>query len=301
MCTRSNTCFLGPVLVHMLNGISIGSAVSAQLTAESPYTLVTLQWAALFPQNCPFAWRDLGPHLLIVPWAHHVNMPNGISIGSAVFAQITTVSLYFTMGCPASSKLSLPIARMWTPWRRWFPGPTQVLNLTASRSVQPFLQGSLVRQTDRQTEHVTPCVTIGRIYVVLKLTIDKLREESRRWRFHFLSKPGNEVASIIPSPRIFHSLTAFKRAYNVYSRYLLLLNFNANTVNAYANLSTCTTCAVLLACDRSARIAAYCVTLRRKQRNVRSERTLSPTTATELRRTATCVLTSASSDSVQAK
>jgi len=34
-----------------------------------------------------------------------------------------------------------------------------------SRSVQPFLQGSLVWQTDWPTDHATRSVTIGRIYV----------------------------------------------------------------------------------------------------------------------------------------
>jgi len=44
--------FLGRRQVHIPNGISIGSAVFAHLTAESHYTL---QWAAAFPvQNCPF-------------------------------------------------------------------------------------------------------------------------------------------------------------------------------------------------------------------------------------------------------
>jgi len=40
------------------NGISIGSAVFAQMTAACPYTL---QWGAPSPpQNCPFPWgRDL--------------------------------------------------------------------------------------------------------------------------------------------------------------------------------------------------------------------------------------------------
>jgi len=37
--------------------VSIGSA---QLTTERPYTL---QWAALYPQNCPFPWGFLDPHL----------------------------------------------------------------------------------------------------------------------------------------------------------------------------------------------------------------------------------------------
>jgi len=34
---RLNLCFLRPIRVHNPNGNSIGSAVSAQLTAESPY------------------------------------------------------------------------------------------------------------------------------------------------------------------------------------------------------------------------------------------------------------------------
>ena len=46
MCTSSNVCFFGPTEVHIPNGISIGSAVLAQLTAERPYAL---QLAAPFP------------------------------------------------------------------------------------------------------------------------------------------------------------------------------------------------------------------------------------------------------------
>jgi len=49
-------------------------------------------------------------------------------------------------------------------------GPPESSNQTASRSVQPFSQGSLVwqtdRQTDRRTDHATRSVTIGRIYVL---------------------------------------------------------------------------------------------------------------------------------------
>jgi len=44
MCTPSNTCFPEATRVHITNGISIGSAVFAQLTAEGP--LYTLQWDA---------------------------------------------------------------------------------------------------------------------------------------------------------------------------------------------------------------------------------------------------------------
>jgi len=43
----SNSWFLGPVRANNPNGITIGSAVFAQVTAECPYTL---QWAPLFPK-----------------------------------------------------------------------------------------------------------------------------------------------------------------------------------------------------------------------------------------------------------
>ena len=49
----SNTCFLGPTLVHNRNGISIGSAVFAQLMTECRYTL---HGTPLPHQNCPFRW-----------------------------------------------------------------------------------------------------------------------------------------------------------------------------------------------------------------------------------------------------
>jgi len=56
------------------------------------------------------------------------NNPIGISIGSAVFAQMTAECLYFTMGCPFPPPQNCPF-----PWgdldpHTWFPGPTGVLN-----------------------------------------------------------------------------------------------------------------------------------------------------------------------------
>jgi len=70
----SNTCFLGPTRVHILNGISIGSAVLAHLTAPRP---CTLQWAVPFPTKNCFTYggsepqsdmRFLGP-----VWVHNSN------------------------------------------------------------------------------------------------------------------------------------------------------------------------------------------------------------------------------------
>jgi len=55
----SNTWFPAPTRVANTNGISIGSAIFAQTTAECPYTL---QFGTpLSPQNCPFPWVDLDP------------------------------------------------------------------------------------------------------------------------------------------------------------------------------------------------------------------------------------------------
>jgi len=97
------------------NGISICSAVFAQMTAECPYTL---QWdAPLLPQNCPLPMGGSGPNLI-----------------------------HGSFGPPESS--------------------TQ----TASRSVKPFLSG-LTSVTDRPTDNTTRSVTIGRIYVRCGLII----------------------------------------------------------------------------------------------------------------------------------
>jgi len=64
----SNTCFFGPTRVRNLNGILIGSAVLH--TAESGYTL---QWAPLFPQNCP-SHKGSGPSSNSwFPWSNRVS------------------------------------------------------------------------------------------------------------------------------------------------------------------------------------------------------------------------------------
>jgi len=66
----------------------ISSSVFTQVTTERPYTLL---------------WEPLSPKLPIpigiwtpsntTPWAIRAHKPNGISIGSAVFAQVTAECL----------------------------------------------------------------------------------------------------------------------------------------------------------------------------------------------------------------
>jgi len=72
------------------------------------------------------------------------------------------VSLYFTMGRPFSPKnLPLPMGGSGPHLIHGSPGPPKSSTQKAGRSVQLFLQGSLVWQTD----HNTQSVRIGRIYV----------------------------------------------------------------------------------------------------------------------------------------
>ena len=99
---RLNLCFLRPTRIHNQNSKSVGSAISAQLTAEcrqihwchlgnlnelvlpsarpSPHPKRQIVWfshlctaqgrkslcfrmGGSFPQNCTFSWGDLDPHL----------------------------------------------------------------------------------------------------------------------------------------------------------------------------------------------------------------------------------------------
>ena len=88
----SNTRFRGRIRAHNPNGISIGSAVFAQMTAECPYTL---QWRAPLPLKIAPSHGDLDPGNHVLTWfpaPTRVSNPNGISIGAAVFAGLTNVT-----------------------------------------------------------------------------------------------------------------------------------------------------------------------------------------------------------------
>ena len=107
--TPLNTWFLGPTWILNPNGISIGSAIFAQLMAGFPYTL---QWSALCPLIIAHFMGDVDRHLIR------------------------------------------------------FLGRPECLTQIASRLGHPFLQSSLLWQTHRPTDHATQSVTIGCIYYV---------------------------------------------------------------------------------------------------------------------------------------
>ena len=90
-----------------------------------------------------------------------VQIPNSISIGSDVFAQLTAESRYTSKrpGLPFSP-LKLPLHMgVWTPSSTWFLGFTRVLK--TRRHLDRFsrfaeLTTVTERQTDRPTDHARP-------------------------------------------------------------------------------------------------------------------------------------------------
>jgi len=97
---RLSSCFLRPTRVHNPNP----SAISAQLMAESLYTL---QWAVPFPKNCPFPWGSGTPSNTWFVGPIRANNPKGISIVSAVFVQMTA-ECPCTLQCDAPSPQNCP-------------------------------------------------------------------------------------------------------------------------------------------------------------------------------------------------
>jgi len=87
----SNTWFFLSIQIHNSNRISIGLVVFAQLTAKCSYIL---QWAAHFPLKIASSqgWFGPSPSNAWFRGPTRVLNPNGISIGWAVFARLTSVT-----------------------------------------------------------------------------------------------------------------------------------------------------------------------------------------------------------------
>jgi len=126
---RLNLWFLWSTWVHNPNGKSIGSAVSAQLTAESPHTLQRATLSSKIAPSWGGIWTPSDSWFLEPDRAYSAN---GISIGSAVFAQVTAERPYTLQWVPPS-----PFhGGAGPPSNPWFLGPTYQ---TASPLVQLFL------------------------------------------------------------------------------------------------------------------------------------------------------------------
>jgi len=131
------------------NGTSIHSAIFAHLTAEC-------RRAYPSPKNCPLAWGDLDPHLThgSLGILHWVYIPNGIAIGSAIFAQLTA-ECHWAMPYPLK-KLHLCMGQSGLHLIHGSLGPPESKSQTASRLVKPFCTAHWERQWPPFTLKIAP-------------------------------------------------------------------------------------------------------------------------------------------------
>jgi len=153
---------LGPTLVHNPSGISIGSAIFA--VRES---VIGMLGHALLLKIASSHGGSV-PHPISGSLGPPDSASQMASIGSAVFAQFTAEYPY-TLQQAAPFPQKLPF-----PWEGSGPhlihgslGPPESSTQTASWSVQLFLQGSLLWQTNRprymvgnNRPHLCTCTTM---------------------------------------------------------------------------------------------------------------------------------------------
>jgi len=148
--TPSNSWSLGPYWDHNPNRMTIDSTVSTQVTAECPYTLL---WAP-FPPKLPLPKGHLDLHLTHDSVGPSEPMTQTGSRSVRPFSHRWPQSvpiLYNGTSLPPCSKLPFPMEDMDPHLIHGSLGQPESSTQTESRLVQPFLQGSLVWQTDRQT------------------------------------------------------------------------------------------------------------------------------------------------------
>jgi len=140
----------------------------------------------------------------MLSWAHPSHTPNGISIGSAVYAQLTPESPYTSQW--ATPFQNCPFARgLLTPSNIQFLGPAECTPQTTSRSVQPFLHSSRSCQTDHATPssirpHPRSLRRYGLITIIMMI-IRHTTSTSTRWLFVFaLCYHSNVTRAPIANP-----------------------------------------------------------------------------------------------------
>ena len=130
--------------------ILISSAIFAQLTAVSS----GMAGHVLSPKNYTFTQGQSGPLSNMWFLCQPESKSQTTSHSVQPFCTAHGRDLwYFTMGRRfLQLKLSIPIGDLDPNLIHGSLGPPESSTHTASQSVEPFLQGSLVQQTDRQTD-----------------------------------------------------------------------------------------------------------------------------------------------------
>jgi len=152
---RAHWRHLANTIVFVLPSAHLSSQLKRQINQFSCFCTdhgrksLYLTMGTPFPKNCHYPWGISTPYNTI-PWARFCT-------GDC------RVSLYFTMGCPFPLKIATSHGGCGPPSNTWFLGPNRVLNLNGILIGSAILQGSLVWQTDRQTEKASdkPCYSVG--------------------------------------------------------------------------------------------------------------------------------------------
>jgi len=151
----SNTWFLRFNRLSFPNGILISQPFFHSSWQKVPIGLL-YNMGAPFHQNCPFWWGILTPSDKWLPGSIQAHSQNGISLGSAIFAQVTAECPYtLQWDAPSPLKIVSSHGGSGPPSNTWLPGPTRVLNPNGISIGSAVLQGSLLWQTDRPTDHTT--------------------------------------------------------------------------------------------------------------------------------------------------
>jgi len=122
--------------VHNPNNKSMDSAISAQLMAQSPYTL---QWATLSPKIAPShrgIWAPSNSRFL-GPFSAYIQMASQ-SVQPFSHRRSQSVPMLYN-GSPLSPKLHLPIGGSGAHPTHDYLSPFEPTIQTASRSIQQFL------------------------------------------------------------------------------------------------------------------------------------------------------------------
>ena len=153
---RLNLCILRPIRVHTRNGTWIGLAVLHSLLQKVPI----LDNGRPYPPELPFPVVHLD--LPCSTWCFRpmrAHNPNGTSIDSAVFAQMTTECLYCLQRFACFPlKMSLPMLASGPHVIRGSLGPPESGTQMITWSFQPFFAGltSVTHwQSDRKTDGQT--------------------------------------------------------------------------------------------------------------------------------------------------
>ena len=146
---RLNLCFLWPTSPQLKQQIDRFSRFCTAHGRKSLYFAT----GAPFPQNCPFPWGSGPPIRYLIYDSLGQSEPTTQTASRSVqpfllrWPQCPYTSQWDAPSPP--SKLPLPMGDMDPHLLHGSLGPPESSTQTASRSVQPFLQGSLVWQTDR--------------------------------------------------------------------------------------------------------------------------------------------------------